>query len=65
MIFFDRGIESTISFIGIYILKGAPERYYLSTTNRFNVVNFRFKKREREKRNIIFSNNKFIPPSKL
>lgn len=54
MIFFDRGIE-----------RGATERYYLSTTNRFNVVNFRFKKREREKRNIIFSNNKFIPPSKL
>lgn len=26
MIFFDRGIESTISFIGIYILKGAPQR---------------------------------------
>lgn len=76
MIFFERGIESTISFIGIYFWKVcATERYYL--TNRFNVVNFcikkgkiygRFFKEKKINKNeisYIFSNNNFIPPSKF
>lgn len=54
MIFFDRGIESTISFIGIYILKGAPQRGIIYRP-RIDLTLLIFAlKRGREKKEISF-----------
>lgn len=54
MIFFDRGIESTISFIGIYILKGAPQRDIIYRP-RIDLTLLIFAlKRGREKKEISF-----------
>lgn len=54
MIFFDRGIEWTISFIGIYILKGAPQRDIIYRP-RIDLTLLIFAlKRGREKKEISF-----------